>query len=467
MPHRRTTTFTPPTAAVHRSVDVVVVGAGMAGLACARALHRRGADTIVLEARARVGGRVLTTSADGRLVELGGQFIGPGQSRAYALAAELGLHPLPTHASGRHLVEDTRGRPHRYAGSVPHCAPHALLDVALALRQFEHLARTIDCAAPWRSPHAARLDAATLGDWIRRHVRTRHGRRLFTLACEAVWSAQPAELSLLHALFYARAAGSFDALLRTEGGAQQDHLAEGAQALALRMADQLAGRVRLETAVRSITQHDGTVRVRTADGDTWRARHVVVAVPPTLACRIHYDPPLPAERDALTQRLPMGSVVKCVALYPAPFWRRENLSGQVTSLCGPMRAAFDSSPRDASYGVLLGFVEGSAARAHARRSPGDRRAAVTAQLARLFGPRAGEPQHYTEVDWAAEPWTRGGYAALFPPGAWTLLGPALRRPVGRIHWAGTETSTRWCGYIEGALDSAHRVCAEITAAEAG
>lgn len=449
---------TPP-----RSADVLVVGAGIAGLACARELSRRGIHAIVLEARDRVGGRLLNSECDGDVIELGGQFLGPGQDRVYALAAELGATTCATHRAGSNLIETGRGGLRRYRGAVPRLAPHVLLDVSAAQRRFERLARTVDPEAPWRTPGAAELDAATVATWIRRTLRTPDGRRLFTLACEAVWSCQPSELSLLHALFYARAAGSFDALISTENGAQQDHVVGGAQMLAIRMAEQLPGQVHLGSPVRRIEHSDRSVRVTTADETVWRARHIVVAVPPTLAGRIVYEPPLPPDRDALTQRLPMGSVVKCVAVYSEPFWRRHGLSGQATSLRGPLGVVYDSTPEHTGRGVLLGFVEGAAARAHARLTQERRRAAVVAQLSRLFGDRAAEPRHYVEQDWTAERWSRGGYAALFPPGVWTHLGPALRRPVGPIHWAGTETATRWCGYIDGALCSADRVVREITA----
>lgn len=257
-------------------------------------------------------------------------------------------------------------------------------------------------------------------------------------------------MSLLHTLFYARAAGGFP-LIDTEGGAQQDRIVGGAHQLANRIADDLSDRLHLGEPVETITQGGDLASVTTRTGQTWLARHIVVAIPPPLAGRIRYDPPLPAERDALTQRLPMGAVVKIMAVYPEPFWRTEGLSGQAISLPGPIGATFDSSPADSSHGVLLGFLEGAAAREHLRQCTQRRRTRVLDVLARLFGPRAATPGDYLEQDWTSEPFSRGGYSALFPPGAWTQLGPALRRSVGRIHWTGTETSTHWYGYIEGAI----------------
>lgn len=420
----------------------------------ARGLHRRGHSVLLLEARNRVGGRVHATEpAVGCRVELGGQFLGPGQDRAHALAAELGLRVVRTRTQGSHLMETTAGRVRRWRGIIPRLGPVATADVALALHRFERLAATVHPTEPWRTPRADRLDAQTLAGWIDRVTRTGTGRRMFRLAASAVWAAEPEELSLLHALFYARAAGSLRAVISTEGGAQQGYLGEGAHRLATRVAEELGELVRLGEPVDSLSRTDQGVQVTSRTSRRWDARYAVVAVPPTLVARIHYDPPLPADRDALLQRLPMGTVVKTVAVYPTPFWRAAGLSGQALSLAGPIAAVADRSPPDGPHGVLVGFVEGPAARTHLARPEAERRSAALDGLARLFGPAARQPLYYLEQDWSGEPFSRGGYSALFPPGAWTQLGPALRRPAGRIHWTGTETATRWYGYIDGAIRS--------------
>ncbi|SHN39096.1 flavin monoamine oxidase family protein [Cryptosporangium aurantiacum] len=435
------------------SADVVVVGAGLAGLSCARELLRDGIDVLVCEARTRVGGRVENVEVDGEAVDLGGQFLGPGQDRAYALAGELGVPVFRMYTSGTHLAEDLSGRIRRFRGTVPRLSPVALLDFAQAEARFEHLARTVDTEAPWRTRDAERLDTQTLAGWIRRTLRTANGRRLFALAARVLWACEPSELSLLHALFYARSAGSLRAVMATENGAQQDLLVGGAHQLAAGLADQLGERVRLAMPIRRIVQQDDEVRVVAESGQSVRAARVVVAIPPTLAGRIDYDPPLPPGRDGLTQRLAMGSTIKCMIVYPEPFWRATGLSGHALSLRGPLAAVADSSPPPARRGVLVSVLEAGVARRLGTNTVSERRALVLDELTRLFGPQAGNPSAYLERDWSAEPFTRGAYSALFPTGAWTQYGPALRAPVGRIHWAGSETATRWYGYIDGAIRS--------------
>jgi monoamine oxidase len=280
------------------------------------------------------------------------------------------------------------------------------------------------------------------------------------VACHAVFAVEPSELSLLHVLFYAASAGGWDDLLDTEGGAQQDRIVGGSQRISLRMAEELGDRVRLSTPVRAIrTEADGVVAADV------RARRAIVAVPPALAGRIDYDPPMPGPRDQLTQRMPMGSVIKTMAIYDEPFWRQDGLSGSGTSLPGPAQVIFDNTPPNGSPGVLLGFLEADEARALGRMSEGDRREAVIAEHTRLFGTKAAKPSGYVEKDWSSEPYSRGCYAGVLGPGAWTTFGTWLRDPVDRIHWAGTETATRWMGYFDGAVQSGKRAAAEVMRTE--
>jgi monoamine oxidase len=444
-----------------READVVVVGAGLAGLAAARALTARGASVIVLEARDRVGGRVLNHDiGEGKVVELGGQWIGPTQDRLAALAHELGVETFPTHAKGQNLLE-YGGSVRRYSGTIPRINPAVLVDVERAQRKLNRLARRVPLDAPWEAPNAARLDGQTAATWMRRNLATRSGRMLLGLGIEAVWAAQPEDMSLLHVLFYIHSAGTLELLFDTEGGAQQDRFAGGSQLLAIRMAEELgAERLLLGAPVRRIEHGAEGVTVH-ADGAVARGRRVILAIAPTLAGRIAYDPPLPGYRDQLTQRMPLGTVVKCMALYPEPFWRSEGLSGQGTSERGPVRLTFDNSPPDGSPGVLLGFLEGRHARELGRLRPEDRRTAVIDCFTRLFGPRAANPDDYVERLWAEEEWTRGCYGCHMPPGGWTGYGPALRAPIGPLHWAGAEYAQVWNGYMDGAVRSGDAAAAEL------
>jgi monoamine oxidase len=444
------------------SADVVVVGAGLSGLSAARAVVDAGREAVVLEARERVGGRLLNaTLGDGVTVDVGGQWVGDDHMRVRHLAAELGVEIFPQHGEGRNLL-DAGGLRRRYRGTIPRLGPRGLWDVFVARRRFDRLAREVGSEAPWTAERAAELDRQTLAAWIEANTRTQIARELLGLAGRTIWGAGPEELSMLHVLFYVDSAGGFDKLVDTEGGAQQDRLDGGAQLLALRLAESLGERVRLSAPVRRIEQREGSVLVA-ADGAEVEARRAIVALPPALTARIEFDPPLPPQRVELARRLRPGRLNKCMALYEEPFWRRDGFSGEAVTDAGPVTLTFDSSPRDGSTGVLLGFVGGPDADEMAGMDEAERRAAVLGCFARLYGPRAERPLDYAEQEWSAEEWSGGGPTSNFGPGGWTELGPALREPLARVHWGGTETATVWSGYMEGALQAGERAAAEALA----
>jgi monoamine oxidase len=443
--------------------DVAVVGAGLAGIAAARAVERGGASVMVVEARERVGGRLESISiGDGKWVDVGGQWIGPTQDRVEALARSFGHETFPTYASGKNVVE-FGGKLIRYTGTIPRLAPHVLADVGQAMLRLNRMASRVPREAPWEAPRAKQWDSQTTWSWMRRNMATKSGRTMLELAVKAVWAAMPADVSLLHLLFYISSAGSLELLLDTEGGAQQDRFVEGAQNLAVKAAGELDGEVVLGSPVRRIEHSEAGVTLR-ADKVVARAKRAIVALPPTLAGRIAYDPPLPGYRDQLTQRFPMGACVKCLAFYEEPFWRADGLSGSAVSDPGPPSIVFDNSPPDGSPGIIVGFLEGHWARELGRVSAEARRTAVLESLARLFGPRAAHPEQYLERNWVEEEWSRGCYVGYTAPGVLTAYGPAIRTPVGPIHWAGTETATVWNGYMDGAIQSGERAAREALAA---
>lgn len=441
--------------------DVIVVGAGLAGLRTATLLQARGYAVLVVEAQDRVGGRVLTRDLGGEAVDLGAQWIGPHQRRMRRLVRELGLTPAPQYTTGQAFL-DLHGelRPYKTL-SLPVSVATAL-ELAWWVWTTGRLRGEVKLQGPASSPRTEWWDTMTVEDWTQRFVRRAQTRVLLRAVVRAVFAAEAQELSFLHFLYYLQANGGLLRLIGVRGGAQQDRLRGGAGQLTDRLARALQPGVLLSSPVTRIEHERARVRLHTPQG-VFLARCAVITAPPPVAGRISFDPPLPAERQRLMRDMPMGSVIKANVLYPRPFWRAEGFSGEVLGVTGQLELVFDHSRSDGAPGVLVVFIAGARARAWAQRSGEERRRMVVRELTRYFGPEALNPLAYTEQDWTHAPYVAGAYAGLMRPGMWNTVGQALRRPLGPLFWAGTESATSGYGYLEGALQSAERVVEEVTA----
>jgi monoamine oxidase len=452
-----------------RRADVCVVGAGLSGLAAARALVAAGRTVVVLEARDRVGGRTLNAPlGGGRITEIGGQFAGPTQDRILALARAVGVKTFPTYDTGSSVLV-AQGARSLYP-AVPGLPDDPDVQQAiLAAFKLDAPAKQAGVSAPWHAKNAAAWDRMTLDEWLRSEVPSEKGRAIFTSACQSIWGADPKELSLLYVLQYAAAAGnaknpgSFLRLITASGGAQEQRFVGGSQLISEKVADHLGKRVVLKAPVHVVAQDGDGVRI-VADGATVDARHAILAVPPVLASRLAYSPALPKGKAALLKALVPGTLTKATAVYDRPFWRDAGLSGQGVTDVGPARTTFDNSPPDGSVGVLFGFVGGSAYTPWGPLPADQRRAQVLESFAAFVGDQARSPADYFEQDWTKERWTRGCPVAHAGPGVLTKYGPWLRRAVGKVHFAGTETADYWLGYMDGAVRSGERAAREVLAA---
>jgi monoamine oxidase len=279
-----------------------------------------------------------------------------------------------------------------------------------------------------------------------------------------LFTSDPSEVSLLYVLFHLHSAGGFRNQTSIEGGVQQDRVVGGMQTIADRIVARLGDAVRLGTPVREIRQTGSAVEVA-GDRVTVRAERAVVAIPPTLAGHIRYEPTLPAAHALLLQRLPAGFTYKIALVYDEPFWRADGLSGESLGLGSALSLTIDACGATAPPGILNTFACGPDARALARLEASERRRLVVDEMVARFGPKAATVRDYVEQDWAEEEWTRGCFMAHWAPGVLTQFGPLLREPVGRIHWAGTETSPVMNGFIDGAVRSGERAAVEVLAAE--
>ncbi len=443
-------------------VDAVVVGAGYAGLAAALDLTAAGASVRVLEASDRVGGRVWTRDEEGIRVDHGGQWVGAAHTAFLRWADRLGCERFPTYDEGRHLElwPDSPPLPH-VSGSYP--GAHDSAGFSALVAEIDALAAEVDPEHPEGCRHLTPWDSRTFEDWLGSTDNSTDARRRMRLVVQGLWASEPRDLSLFHALFYVAAGGGLGPLLATIGGAQDSRFVDGADAPARAAATHLGAAVRLGSPVSRVEQDQRGVTVHTPAGPV-RARRAVVTGTPAAQARITFSPQLPAPRRRWIARSPMGDVAKVHVTYNRPFWRERGLSGQLTTYDGsPVAYTFDNSPGDGSRGVIAAFVYGDDYRDWSAQPHEARRKAVLDVLAAL-GDESARPLSYLELLWPEEPWAEGAYAAIPTPGTWRAHASGRREPVGRVHWAGTETAGVGNGYIEGAIRSGERAAGEVLAA---
>jgi monoamine oxidase len=450
-----------------RRADVVVIGAGLSGLAAARMLAAAGRDVLVLEARNRVGGRTLNHPiGGGHIVEVGGEFVGPTQDRILALAQAVGVGTFFVYNQGSN-VEIIRGQRSLYPAStgIPTDPETQALLVKL-LARLDALAAEVGPHRPWRAKRAKSLDHRTLAEVVRPFVGPRV-HPVFEAVINSIWGVDSNQLSALYAASYVAAAGngtnpgSLFRLLSTPGGAQERRFVGGSQLVAQRVAQSLGRRVLLNSPVSGLVPTAGGVRVQ-AGRLEFHAKRVIVAVPPPLALR--FTAFLSRRRAQLLRGTHMGHLIKSEAVYPTPFWRAEGLSGQGVNDEGIASVPFDNSPPDGSVGVLFGFTGGSAASRLARLTPAQRRKQVLSRFRQYVGDQALSPARFIEHDWRSERWTGGCPTGIPRPGVLSRYGATLRAPIGRVHFAGTETADYWQGYMDGAVRAGERTAREVLTA---
>ncbi|MBF6330305.1 flavin monoamine oxidase family protein [Nocardia transvalensis] len=460
-----------------RTVDVVVVGAGLSGLAAARRLTDRGLSVAVLEAGPRVGGRTLTGRAGDVLVDEGATLVYPAHHNVFRLARVLGVDMFESSVDGRFLLY-TDGAAHsfRFGNSrgmklfgIPALRPLLRITLRLAARwttlplppdaiiqllhvisALDELAATVPPEAPWTAPEADDLDRRTFGSWLREQMPAPQARRLFEAN---VAGYLPESTSLLYALHFLRTWDGVGNLVA--GPARLYRFRGGAQELPRALAAALGDRVTLASPVREIAQHPTGVVVRCADTE-FVANRVIVAIGPSGVRDLHFDPPLPADRVTLQNAWQPVHGRKINIVYSEPFWRRSGRSGAALTDLDAVPGLLDASPPDGRAGVLAGYLPAD----RGPTDPAERRRTVLAVCAALFGPRAATPLHYLEKNWQDEPYAHGCEGGL-ATGALTTARRLPKTPVGRIHWAGVETADTWQGFLSGAIQAGERAADEV------
>ena len=428
------------------SVDVVIVGAGFAGLSAADRLVNSGVSVLVVEGRDRVGGRSFTGEVAGVKVDLGATWVAGRHTAVRDLMERLGCSLTPQHDEGVNLLW-MAGQRRTWTGTLPTVDPVDLEDLGRVQMALETLVETIDVDAAWKTPNADELDSISFGEWLDQQQAVTSTRALMFIVTRVQWGCSPLDVSLLHVLRYVKAVGGLDYMLSVEGGQQEYRVTETTQEIAKRLAAQIGDRIVLNTPVRRISQDDDGVTVST-DSGVINAKYAIVTAAPEHRAYIEYQPALPDTIEGLTTSFPMGALSKAFVAYDKPFWRSEGLSGESLTDTAPVFITFDVSPSDDGPGILMVFCT---ARVYDGFGPDVRRKLVLQQLVDLYGEQAGSPIDYIDHRWGTEPFAPGGPHPAAPPFASVNYGEALTTPHGRIHWAGTETAGEWVGTMNGAI----------------
>ncbi|XP_041667163.1 amine oxidase [flavin-containing] isoform X2 [Cheilinus undulatus] len=358
------------------------------------------------------------------------------------------------------------GKVRAYSTSIPLLSPLVLMDFTQILWRINRLCATVCVQDPSRTPNATELDSMTLHSYFEQHAWTEELKEELGICTRSVFGIEPAQMSFLFFLVYAAAAGGLLPLLESSPGtAQESKIKGGTQQLSERLAERLGWKnVQLGSAVKAIWQDAEWARVMTAS-NTFLCRAVIVTCPPHLAAKIQYQPALPSQREFLTQNMPVGHMIKFIITYQTAFWREKGFSGEIvvgSSTECPFCVTFDATSPSGNA-ALVGFFAGELATKWTSMEGGERRKAVVSSLVKYLGPEAASFIHYEDKDWAKEDYSGGCPVNVMAPGLLTYYHPSLRKPCGRIHWAGTETATQWCGYMSGAVQSGQRAALEVLA----
>lgn len=447
------------------SADVIVVGAGLAGLVAMRDLQAAGLRVLVFEGKDRVGGRTWSDSAyQNGAIDFGGMFVGTTHARSTALGESLGLTLVKARPAGKAVWQFDTDILLTEEGSYPDktLSDGSSLKEALgaAFKAVDALARKVGKADAWNDGDAHELDGMTMQTWLERTVPNPDIRAIVASDVQIITGVDASELS---ALFFGRYVAQCEGMYALQVTSNTLLWQGGAGQISERLAAQDSeGAIHLSEPVRAIDHADDGCRI-TTDKGAYTARQLILALPPCAAAMIAFTPELPNARRQINRRTNFGRYMKLQIRYAKRFWLDAGLSGEIFSL-SPGFFSLDVTRPDDEHATLVIFIGATPYDVWYGKGPEKRRADILEALARCLGEEARDPADYIETPWNEIPFTMGGPVCHMPPGLLTTAGPALNAPVGVIHFAGTEAAPNWTGYMEGAVQSGEAAAVETARA---
>lgn len=441
--------------------DVLIVGAGAAGLTAANELRKAGLSVAVLEARDRVGGRLWTDDIDGAMLEIGGQWVSPDQQALIDTIAELGLETFSRYREGDSVYVGADGVAKRFTGEMFPVSAETESAIAEITERLDAMVAEIDPDRPWAHPRAEEWDSVSWDAWLRAQTDDDEAVRNLAFATGSAMLTKPTHaFSLLQSLLMAASAGSYSNLVDADFILDK-RVVGGLQQVPLLLAERIGDDLYLNSPVRTLEWGDDGVVAHADGGLIVRARQAILAHAPVLYSRISFVPALPRRQHQLHQHLSMGFVIKVHAVYDRPFWREQGLSGTAFSPYELSHEAYDNTNHGDERGTLVGFVSDRNADGVFELSAEERRERILESLSHYYGPEAKDPVVYYESDWGSEEWTRGAYAASFDLGGLHRYGADLRTAVGPIRFACSDMAGAGYQHVDGAIRMGRLVAGQI------
>ncbi|KAL4972854.1 hypothetical protein BDW66DRAFT_162551 [Aspergillus desertorum] len=440
-------------------LDVVIVGAGLAGLSAASELQRAGLSYVILEARDRVGGKtwsrpVLESDSGHGMIDLGAAWMNDvSQSKVYALAKRFGAEILEQNTAGLCVLQGANGECSSFEyGELPKFDAATVRDIARIRDMVEADCHTLDSARPRNTE----WDSMTFEAYLR------------CFWTRAMLGQELRDISALWFIAYCKAGGGL-LQMRSDrkGGGQHLRIRQGMQMISKGIAETLPQNVLcLSSPVVSITQEGGSgVELVTADQKRMRARKAIITVPSPALKTIDFSPRLPASKQLWAESSNHGYYTKAMMIFRTPFWVEKGYCGLVQSFTGPASVVRDTSSLPDNKYVLTCFMSSDWGRAWAALPQDGRKTALVEQIGKLFAAEAEAARDFVDLvtyEWVNDPYSGWGCPCIaLTPGVMDAVGGAVREPAANLHFAGTETAVRWRGYMEGAIESGERAAAEV------